>query len=87
MATIDLLGYFSKSELVSTLESCGCTLAGVENYLLLRAFFEDGRGDEGGRAGVEDNLVLLCRVRGAVRSSRPEDNYINVMKYIIVIIY
>ena len=44
--------------------------------LLLRAFFEDGRGDEGGRAGVEDNLVLLRRVRGAVRSSRPVDKYI-----------
>ena len=44
--------------------------------LLLRAFFEDGRGDEGGRAGVEDNLVLLRRVWGAVRSSRPVDKYI-----------
>ena len=53
MATIDLLGYFSKSELVSELESCGCALAGVEN-----------------------DLVLLRRVRGAVRSSRPVGKYI-----------
>ena len=47
--------------------------------LLLRAFFEDGRGDEGGRAGVEDNLVLLRRVQGV--------NILNVMKNIIVMIY
>ena len=44
--------------------------------LLLRVLFEDGRGDEGGRAAVEENLVLLRRVRGAVRSSRPVGKYI-----------
>ena len=44
--------------------------------LLLRAGFEAGRGEEGGRTGVEDNLVLLRRVWGAVRSSRPVGKYI-----------
>ena len=55
--------------------------------LLLRAFFEDGRGDEGGRAGVEDNLVLLHRVRGQYAVVGLWINILNVMKYIIVIIY
>ena len=44
--------------------------------LLLRAGFKAGRGEERGRTGVEDNLVLLGRVRGAVRSSRPVGKYI-----------
>ena len=44
--------------------------------LLLRARFEAGWGEERGRTGVENDIVLLRRVWGAVRSSRPVGKYI-----------
>ena len=81
MATIDLLGYFLKSELVSTLESCGCSLA------VLRG--GESRGERGAEWGISFLTMILSFSAVFGGQYSVVDlwvNILNIMKYIIVII-
>ena len=98
LAMIDLLGYFLESELVSTLESCGCSLAvlrggesrGERGAGWGISFLERGSKLGGGRKGGGQGLKMILSFSAVFGGQYAVVdlwvNILNVMKYIIVMI-